>query len=40
MDVVEKKHLTWYQVEGLVDELAIKVKSEFANKRERSSIEI
>jgi len=31
MDVVEKKYLTWYQVEGLVDELAIKVKSEFAN---------
>ena len=31
MDVVEKKYLTWDQVDGLVDELAIQVKSEFTN---------
>ena len=31
MDVVEKRYLTWDQVDGLVDELATQVKSEFTN---------
>ena len=31
MDVVDKKYLTWSQVEGLVEELATQVKSEFTN---------
>ena len=31
MDVVEKKYLTWSQVDGLVDELVTQVKKDFSN---------